>query len=146
MLLVRHQPDADAGEIVVAQIDHEATVKVYRPANGYAVLHLSSSNSEHKPIIVTDRFGIYGVVEKDQRARQCGRRLQPHDRPDHAGPDSLAGRGYRIRKLGYHHRERQDRVWVHIFSVSTEAMAFRLRHHPEDLAWILEEVSDGTPS
>lgn len=64
LLLVPHQPDADAGEIVVAQIDHEATVKVYRPANGYAVLHPTSSSPEHKLIIVTDRFGIYGVVKK----------------------------------------------------------------------------------
>jgi len=53
------------------------------------------------------------------------------------------GRDYRIRKVGYHHQARQGRVWVHIFSVSTEAMAFKLRHHPENLEWILEEVSDG---
>ncbi len=53
------------------------------------------------------------------------------------------GRDYRIRKVGYHHQERQGRIWVHIFSVSSEAMAFKLRHHPETLAWILEEVSDG---
>lgn len=54
------------------------------------------------------------------------------------------GRDYRICKVGYHHQARQGRVWVHIFSVSTEAMAFKLRHHPEDLSWILEEVSDRT--
>jgi hypothetical protein len=55
------------------------------------------------------------------------------------------GRDYRIiRKVGYHHQARQGRVWVHVFSVSTEAMAFKLRHRPEDLSWILEEVSDGT--
>ncbi len=54
------------------------------------------------------------------------------------------GRDYRIRKLSYHHQARQGRVWVHVFSVSTKAMAFKLRHHPEDLSWILEEVSDGT--
>ena len=53
------------------------------------------------------------------------------------------GRDYRIRKVGYHHQAWQGRVWVHVFSVSTEAMAFKLRHHPEDLSWILEEVSDG---
>ncbi len=62
-----------------------------------------------------------------------------------AAPVSLRwqGRDYRIRKVGYHHQARQGRVWVHVFSVSTEAMAFKLRHHPEDLSWILEEVSDG---
>ncbi len=63
-----------------------------------------------------------------------------------AAPLSLRWRGSdnRIRKVGYHHQARQARVWVHVFSVSTEAMAFKLRHHPEDLSWILEEVSDGT--
>lgn len=30
------------------------------------------------------------------------------------------GRDYRIRKLGHHHQTRQGRVWVHIFSVSTD--------------------------
>jgi hypothetical protein len=53
------------------------------------------------------------------------------------------GRDYRIRKVGYHHQTRPCRAWVHVFSVSTEAMAFKLRHHPEDLSWVLEEVSDG---
>jgi hypothetical protein len=56
------------------------------------------------------------------------------------------GRDYQIRKVGYHHQARQGRVWVHVFSVSTGAMTFKLRHHPEDLTWILEEVSDGIAS
>ncbi len=64
LLLVQHQPDADAGEIVVARIDGEATVKVYKPAADYAVLLPRSSNPEHRPIIVTEHFGIYGVVRK----------------------------------------------------------------------------------
>jgi len=53
------------------------------------------------------------------------------------------GRDHRISKLGYHWRARQGRIWVHTFAVSTGAMDFRLRHHPEDLTWVLEEVSDG---
>lgn len=53
------------------------------------------------------------------------------------------GRDHRICKFGYHHQARQGRVWVHVFSVSSEESAFKLRHHPEDLSWILEEVSDG---
>ena len=53
------------------------------------------------------------------------------------------GRDYRISKLGYHWKARQGRIWVHTFAVSTGAMDFKLRHHPEDLQWVLEEVSDG---
>jgi len=68
LLLVRHQADADAGEIVVARIDGEATVKYYKPSDNpserYAVLLPRSSNPAHQPIIVTDRFGIYGVVRR----------------------------------------------------------------------------------
>jgi len=64
LLLVQHQPSADPGEIVVARIDGEATVKYYKPADDYAVLLPRSSNPEHRPIIVTEQFGIYGVVRK----------------------------------------------------------------------------------
>jgi len=68
LLLVRHQAHAESGEIVVAQIDGEATVKYFkasdRPEDGYAVLLPRSSNPAHQPIIVTDRFGIYGVVRR----------------------------------------------------------------------------------
>jgi repressor LexA len=64
LLLVRHQADADSGEIVVARIDGEATVKYYKPSTGYAALLPRSSNPAHQPIIVTERFGIYGVVRR----------------------------------------------------------------------------------
>ncbi len=64
LLLVQHQPSADPGEIVVARIDGEATVKVYKPADDYAVLLPQSSNPEHRPIILTEQFGIYGVVRR----------------------------------------------------------------------------------
>ncbi len=65
LLLVRHQADADSGEIVIARIDQEATVKYFKKtSDGYAVLLPRSSNPEHQPIIVTDRFGIYGVVRR----------------------------------------------------------------------------------
>jgi len=64
LLLVRHQADAEAGEIVVARIDGEATVKYYKPSDGYAVLLPRSRNPAHQPIIVTERFGIYGVVRR----------------------------------------------------------------------------------
>lgn len=64
LLLVRHQPNAEAGEIVVARIDDEATIKVYKPGDDYVVLLPRSSNPAHRPIIVTDQLGIYGVVRK----------------------------------------------------------------------------------
>jgi hypothetical protein len=53
------------------------------------------------------------------------------------------GIDYQINKIGYHHRQKEGRVLFHIFSVATNAMDFRLRHDPENLSWVLEEVSDG---
>ena len=55
------------------------------------------------------------------------------------------GRDYRITKTGYHHTVRSGRTVYHIFHVSTDTLAFRLRHDPDTLHWILEEVSDGNP-
>lgn len=53
------------------------------------------------------------------------------------------GRDYLIKKIGYHHKVRQGRTIYHIFSVSSDTLAFRLQFDPETLYWTLEEVSDG---
>lgn len=55
------------------------------------------------------------------------------------------GRVYHIVKLGYHHKVRQGRTVMHIFSVSTATLAFRLRFDSESLIWTLETISDGQP-
>jgi repressor LexA len=62
LVLVRQQPVAEEGQIVVALIDGEATVKEFRRGKGVMVLNPRSRNSEHKPIIVTEDFQIQGVV------------------------------------------------------------------------------------
>jgi hypothetical protein len=53
------------------------------------------------------------------------------------------GKDYIIKKIGYHHRQKQGKVMFHIFSVASDNLDFRLRHDPESLTWTLEEVSDG---
>lgn len=53
------------------------------------------------------------------------------------------GRAYLITKVGYHHTVRTGRTVYHIFHVCTDSLAFRLRHDPDTLHWMLEEVSDG---
>lgn len=62
LVLVRQQPTAVAGERVVALIDDSATVKVFRPGAGAALLEPRSSNPAHKPIVVDHDFRILGVV------------------------------------------------------------------------------------
>lgn len=62
LVLVRQQVTAEPGMKVVALIDDEATVKVFRPAGDVVVLEPRSTNPKHKPIIVEREFRIQGVV------------------------------------------------------------------------------------
>ncbi len=64
MILVRQQAAARDGQIVVALIDGEATIKKLRLSKGYVSLEPVSSNSEHRPIILEREFQIQGVVVK----------------------------------------------------------------------------------
>jgi len=61
-VVVRSQTDAAPGEMVVALIEDEATVKFYRPAAGR--IELVPANANYQPIVV-DRareFRLLGVV------------------------------------------------------------------------------------
>jgi repressor LexA len=62
LILVRQQPTARSGEIVVALIDGEATIKRFERGSGYYVLRPESSDSQHQPIIVNREFSLAGVV------------------------------------------------------------------------------------
>ncbi len=53
------------------------------------------------------------------------------------------GQTHPITKLGYHHTYRQGRVIIHVFSVSNNAMFFRLEFNTETLEWWLKQISDG---
>lgn len=61
-VLVRQRDRADPGEIVVALIEEEATVKYYRPRAGR--IELVPANQRYKPIVVGPDAGlrILGVV------------------------------------------------------------------------------------
>jgi hypothetical protein len=56
------------------------------------------------------------------------------------------GRVYKIKKLGYHHKRRDGRYIYHIFSVSSDSLAFKLKLDTQTLKWWVEEVSDGSPN
>lgn len=62
IVVVRQQSSADKGDIVVALIDGEATIKSFEPGHGYYVLRPKSSDPQHQPIIVNHEFSIAGVV------------------------------------------------------------------------------------
>jgi repressor LexA len=62
ILLIRQQSYADSGKRVVALINDEATVKILDRQKDAVILRPKSSNSKHKPIIVTDDCQIQGEV------------------------------------------------------------------------------------
>jgi len=62
LLLIRQQESANPGDIVVALIDDEATVKEYQPSQDTIILKPRSTNPHHKPIILDHDFQIQGVV------------------------------------------------------------------------------------
>ena len=63
-VLVRQQQNANDGDIVVALIDDEATIKEFHRKNGAVILKPKSSNKKHQPIILTSNFEIQGIVVK----------------------------------------------------------------------------------
>lgn len=64
LVLVKQQPSAEEGQIVVALIDEEATVKEFHRAKEAVVLRPRSSNPIHRPIILTRDFQVQGIVEQ----------------------------------------------------------------------------------
>jgi hypothetical protein len=52
-------------------------------------------------------------------------------------------RVHQIDKVGLHYTFREGRILYHIFSVSTDTLAMKLKFDTETLRWRLEEVSDG---
>lgn len=64
LLLVRQQPTARSGDIVVALIDGEATIKRLVKGEGYFLLKPESTNPKHKPIILNRSFHVQGVISR----------------------------------------------------------------------------------
>lgn len=62
LVLIRQQTAAEDGDLVVALIDTEATVKEFHHSRNMIVLKPRSSNPVYRPIVLTDDFQIQGVV------------------------------------------------------------------------------------
>jgi len=62
LIFARQQKSAERGEIIVAQIDNEATVKYYQPLSDH--IELRPANPKYRPIIVNkgNDFSIAGRV------------------------------------------------------------------------------------
>ena len=64
LVLVRQQPTADPGSVVVALADGEATIKRFVRGPNYFLLKPESTNPEHQPILVNRDFRVHGVVAR----------------------------------------------------------------------------------
>lgn len=64
LVLVRQQLNAASGDIVVALIDGEATIKRLIRGPRYCFLKPESTNLKHQPIVVNKDFRIQGVVTR----------------------------------------------------------------------------------
>ncbi len=64
LIVVRQQSTARAGEIIVALVDGEATIKRFVVGPDYCILKPESKNKKHTPIILTEDFQVQGVVTR----------------------------------------------------------------------------------
>ena len=62
LVLVKQQDVAGSGEIVVALVDDEVTIKELRLSASAAALMPRSSNTSHKAILATREMRVQGVV------------------------------------------------------------------------------------
>jgi repressor LexA len=62
LVLVKQQPIANNGDIIVALIDDEATIKEYNHKGDFVSLMPRSTNKKYQPIILTRNFQIQGKV------------------------------------------------------------------------------------
>lgn len=62
LVLVRQQPTAMNGDVVVALIDDEATIKEFHRSPDVIVLKPRSRSLTHRPVVLTNDFQIQGVV------------------------------------------------------------------------------------
>lgn len=62
VILIRKQQMAENGDIIVALVDNEVTIKEYLVSSHAVVLKPRSTNKEHKPIVAVNDFQVQGVV------------------------------------------------------------------------------------
>jgi repressor LexA len=64
LILVRQQPTARSGDVIVGMVDGEATVKRLVTAPGYGILKPESKDKTHRQIVVDSNFRVVGKVTR----------------------------------------------------------------------------------
>ena len=62
LVLIRQQQNAREGELIVALINDEATIKEFRRSGNFIVLKPHSTNPDHEAIILSENLMIQGIV------------------------------------------------------------------------------------
>lgn len=62
LILIRQQETAKNGDVVVALVNDQATLKEFRRVENFIILQPHSTNPSHKPILLTSDFRIQGVL------------------------------------------------------------------------------------
>lgn len=60
--MVRKQTTAENGDVIVALVDNEVTIKEYSVSAHAIVLKPRSTNRIHKPIVARNDFQVQGVM------------------------------------------------------------------------------------
>jgi len=55
------------------------------------------------------------------------------------------GREYKITKIGMHYRYRVGNTLMHVFTVATASISFKLVLNTDNLFWTVEQIADGIP-
>ena len=64
LVLVEQRATANSGEIVVALVDGEATIKRLAKGSGYWILKPESTEKKYSPIILKENFQVQGIITK----------------------------------------------------------------------------------
>jgi len=65
LVLIKKQSTAEDGDMVVALMGDEATIKIFRQSDDHVILEPRSDNSAHKPFYIFEDLQIQGkVIEK----------------------------------------------------------------------------------
>jgi len=65
LILINQQSTANDGDIVVALINDEATLKILKKKENLILLQPNSTNKKHKPIIASNQLRIQGVFKNN---------------------------------------------------------------------------------
>jgi len=62
LVLIKRQPTANNGQVVVGLIDNNCTLKEFYKIEDFIILKPNSTNSENKPMLLTNDFTVQGVM------------------------------------------------------------------------------------